>query len=216
MSSKAKIYIVFYSMYGHITKLAETIAKGVESTGAEVKIFQVPETLPKEVLQMMHAPPKPDYPVATFDKLEQIATDSDGIIFGFPTRFGMMPAQMKAFFDMTGQLWQKGKLVGKPASMFISTSTQGGGQETTILTSLTQLTHHGMLYVPIGYGNPALFNMTEIHGGTPYGAGTLASGDNSRQPSELEIGVAEYQGKYFAKVAQQVKLGKEAQARLSN
>jgi len=186
--------------------MAQEVAKGVESGGAEVRLLQVPETLPKEVLEKMHAPTKPDVPIATPHDL----AEADGIIFGIPTRFGMMAAQMKAFFDATGQLWQQGSLVGKPASIFFSTATQGGGQETTALTTVTQLTHHGMLYVPIGYGNPSLFNMDEVHGGSPYGAGTFAGGDGSRQPTTLELGVAAYQGKYFAGVVNALKAGRAA------
>jgi len=186
--------------------MAQEVAKGVESGGAEVKLLQVPETLPKEVLEKMHAPAKPDVPIAT----PQDLAEADGIIFGIPTRFGMMAAQMKAYFDATGQLWQKGTLVGKPASTFFATATQGGGQETTALTTVTQLTHHGMVYVPIGYGNPSLFNMDEVHGGSPYGAGTFAGGDGSRQPTQLELGVAAYQGKYFAGVVNALKAGRAA------
>eukprot|EP00899_Mesostigma_viride_P019473 jgi/Mesvir1/27527/Mv07288-RA.1 len=135
-----KILVVFYSMYGHIQKLAEAIAEGVKEAGAEVTLKQVAETLPAEVLAKMYAPPKPDYEIATPDDLPQY----DGILFGFPTRFGMMAAQMKAFFDATGGLWKTGALVGKPAGTFISTATQNGGQETTHLTAITQLVHHGM------------------------------------------------------------------------
>jgi len=186
--------------------MAQEVAKGVESGGAEVKLLQVPETLPKEVLEKMHAPAKPDVPIAT----PQDLAEADGIIFGIPTRFGMMTAQMKAYFDATGQLWQKGTLVGKPASIFHSTATQGGGQETTALTTVTQLTHHGMIFVPIGYGNPSLFNMDEVHGGSPYGAGTFAGGDGSRQPTQLELGIAAYQGKYFAGVVNALKAGRAA------
>jgi len=203
-AAKAKIHIIYYSTWGHIYRMAQEVAKGVESAGAEVKLFQVPETLPKEVLEKMHAPPKPDVPVAT----PQDLAEADGIIFGIPTRFGTMSAQMKAYFDSTGQLWQKGTLVGKPASIFFSTATQGGGQETTALTTVTQLTHHGMLFVPIGYGNPSLFNMDEVHGGSAYGAGTFAGGDGSRQPTQLELGVASYQGRYFAGVVTALKAGR--------
>lgn len=127
--------------------MAQEVQKGLESEGCQVTIFQVPETLPEEVLQKMHAPAKPSIPIITADKL----TEADGIIFGIPTRFGMMAAQMKAFFDTTGGLWGTQALAGKPAGIFVSTGTQGGGQETTALTAISQLTHHGMVFVPLGY-----------------------------------------------------------------
>jgi NAD(P)H dehydrogenase (quinone) len=138
--------------------------------------------------------------------------EADGIIFGFPTRFGMMAAQMKAFFDATGGLWMAGKLVGKPAAAFVSTGTQGGGQETTILTAITQLTHHGMVFVPIGYSSPLIANIDEVHGGSPYGAGTLAGPTGSRMPSELELAVAKHQGVHFTGVAKALKVGRAATA----
>jgi len=153
----------------------------------------------------MHAPPKPDVPVI---KPEQLP-EADGIVFGIPTRYGNMPAQWKAFVDSTGQLWQKGALVGKPASVFFSTATQAGGQETTALTFITTLVHHGMIFVPIGYSSPLLFNMDEVHAGSPYGAGTFAGPTGARQPTKLETDVAQHQGKYFASVV--AKLHKGAQ-----
>jgi len=134
----------------------------------------------------------------------------DGILFGTGTRFGMIPTQLKTLFDATGGIWAKGGFIGKTGGIFFSTGTQGGGQETTALTFLTQLTHHGMIYVPIGYSDPSLFNMEEIHGGSPYGAGTFAGPTGARQPSALELGVAEHQGKYFAGITAQLKRGKVA------
>jgi len=198
----AKVYIVYYSMYGHVAKLAQEIQKGASSVeGVEAKLFQVPETLPAEVLGKMGAPPKTEVPIITPSEL----TEADGIIFGFPTRFGMMAAQMKAFFDSTGGLWRGQELAGKPAGIFYSTGSQGGGQETTPLTTITQLTHHGMIFVPVGYTFGAgMFEMEQIKGGSPYGAGTFA-GDGSRQPSELELGQAFHQGKYFAGIAKKLK-----------
>jgi len=198
----AKVYIVYYSMYGHVAKLAQEIHKGASSVGGvEAKLFQVPETLPAEVLGKMGAPPKTEVPTITPSEL----TEADGIIFGFPTRFGMMAAQMKAFFDSTGGLWRGQELAGKPAGIFYSTGSQGGGQETTPLTAITQLTHHGMIFVPVGYTFGAgMFEMEQIKGGSPYGAGTFA-GDGSRQPSELELGQAFHQGKYFAGIAKKLK-----------
>lgn len=156
----------------------------------------------------MYAPAKPDVPVINPADL----AEADGIIFGMPTRFGMMAAQVKALFDATGSLWGKGALVGKVASTFFSTATQGGGQETTALTAITQFTHHGMIYVPIGYSSPLLFNMDEIHGGSPYGAGCLAGPKGERQPSKLELDVAEHQGTYVAGVVSALKKGRDATA----
>ncbi|GMH45356.1 hypothetical protein BSKO_13313 [Bryopsis sp. KO-2023] len=192
----AKIYIVFYSMYGHIYKMAQAIKEGVDSVeGCEAVLYQVAETLPEDVVEKMHGAPKPDVPVLNPKDLPA----ADGVLFGFPTRFGMMAAQMKAFFDATGTLWQTGALVGKPAGMFTSTGTQGGGQETTLLTAVTQLAHHGMIFVPVGYTVGAeMFSNEAVRGGTPYGAGTLAGADGLRQPSDFEIAQAKHQGTYFA------------------
>jgi len=195
----AKIYIIFYSMYGHIHQMAQKVKEGVDAIeGCEGVLYQVAETLPAEVLEKMHAPPKPDVPVISAADLP----NADGFIFGFPTRFGMMCAQMKSFFDTTGQLWQSGALVGKPASIFTSTATQGGGQEVTIMTSVTQLAAHGIIFVPIGYsyGTP-MFEIEKAQGGSPWGAGTFAGATGARQPSEVELGMAKHQGSYFAKVA---------------
>ncbi|KUG00680.1 Flavoprotein YCP4 [Phytophthora nicotianae] len=197
----AKIAIVYYSTYNHVSTMAETIKKGIESVeGVTAEIYQVAETLPEELLAQIHAAPKKDYPIATPDTLKE----ADGILFGFPTRFGSLPAQMKAFFDSCGGLWATGALVGKPAGIFFSTGTQGGGQETTAFTTLTFLTHQGMTYVPLGYRASELSNMDEIHGGSPWGSGTLAGGDGSRQPSKLELAVATTQGKSFAEIAKKL------------
>jgi len=210
MSSDKKpvIHIVYYSTWGHILTMAKSVAKGVEAAGATAKLFQIKETLPAEVLTKMYAPAKPDekeIPIATLDSL----TSADGLIFGFPTRYGNPAAQFKAFWDSTGSLWQSGALAGKPFSTFFSSGTQGGGQETTALTSLTNFVHHGMIYVPIGYTSPLLFNLSEVHGGSPYGAGTFAGADGSRQPTKLELDVAEHEGKYFSGVAAALKAGRE-------
>ncbi len=146
-------------------------------------------------------PPKPDVPVVDPFTIDQY----DAFVFGIPTRFGMMSAQMKAFFDATGGLWQAGKLCGKPAAVFVSTGTQGGGQETTALTTITQIAHHGMIFVPTGYSMGAeLFGLDEVRGGSPYGAGTFAGADGSHQPSETELKFAEHQGTYFAGVAKKL------------
>ncbi|KAL0912104.1 hypothetical protein M5K25_018054 [Dendrobium thyrsiflorum] len=197
-----KIYIVYYSTYGHVEKLAYEISKGASSVeGVEVKVWQVPETLPEEVLGKLHAPPKGDAPIITASEL----AEADGILFGFPTRFGMMAAQFKAFFDSTGGLWRTQQLAGKPAGIFYSTASQGGGQETTALTAITQLVHHGMIFVPVGYtAGPGMFEIEKVKGGSPYGSGTLA-GDGTRLPTELELQLAFHQGKYFAGITKKFK-----------
>jgi NAD(P)H dehydrogenase (quinone) len=206
VANKPTILIVYYSMYGHIKTMAKSVAAGIEASGCTAKLMQVPETLSAEVLGKMGAPARDEsIPTATAADLEA----ADGVIFGIPTRFGMAAAQVKAFMDTTGGLWGKGALVGKPASVFFSTGTQGGGQETTALTFYTQLVHHGMVIVPIGYSSKSLFNMDEVHGGSPYGAGCFAGGDGSRQPSKLELETAEHQGKHFSTIAAALKKGKE-------
>ncbi|KAE8703806.1 putative NAD(P)H dehydrogenase (quinone) FQR1-like 2 [Hibiscus syriacus] len=197
-----KVFIVFYSMYGHVEKLAKRMKKGVNGVeGVEAVLFRVPETLSDDVLEHMKAPPK-DLEVPELSAAELAA--ADGVLFGFPTRFGCMAAQMKAFFDSTGQLWREQTLAGKPAGFFVSTGTQGGGQETTAWTAITQLAHHGMLFVPIGYTFGAgMFEMDSIHGGSPYGAGVYA-GDGSREPTEAELDLAEHQGKYMAGIVKRL------------
>ncbi|KAM3700511.1 hypothetical protein ACJW31_05G104100 [Castanea mollissima] len=197
-----KVYIVYYSTYGHVEKLAEQIKKGAESMeGVEAKLWQVPETLSDEVLGKLGAPPKSDVPVITPPEL----AEADGLLFGFPTRYGTMAAQFKAFIDSTGSQWRTQELAGKPAGLFYSTGSQGGGQETTPLTAITQLVHHGLIFVPIGYTFGAgMFEMEKVRGGSPYGAGTYA-GDGSRQPSELELDLAFHPGKYFAGISKKLK-----------
>ncbi|XP_071722447.1 probable NAD(P)H dehydrogenase (quinone) FQR1-like 2 [Rutidosis leptorrhynchoides] len=202
VTRKLRIFIVFYSMYGHVEKLAKRMKIGVDGVeGVEAVLFRVPETLPAEVLDNMKAPPKdPEVPEITASEL----TEADGVLFGFPTRYGCMAAQMKAFFDSTGQLWKEQKLAGKPAGFFVSTGTQGGGQETTAWTAITQLAHHGMLFVPVGYTFGAgMFKMDSIRGGSPYGAGVFA-GDGSREPSDTELALAEHQGQYMAAIVKKL------------
>lgn len=201
-SEKLKIYIVYYSMYGHVEALAKRIKEGVDAVdGVEGLLFRVQETLTAEVLEKMRAPPKDEQiPVISASQLPA----ADAVIFGFPTRYGAMAAQMKAFFDSTGKLWQSQELAGKPAGLFVSTGTQGGGQETTAWTAITQLAHHGMLFVPIGYTFGAgMFKLDEIRGGSPYGAGTFA-GDGTRMPTEAEFAIAEHQGKYTAGIVKRL------------
>ncbi|KAH9561686.1 hypothetical protein CY35_05G035900 [Sphagnum magellanicum] len=199
-----KLYVVYYSMYGHVEKLAHEIKDGASTVeGVETTLWQVPETLPIDVLGKMHAPPKSSVPIIDVSQLP----DADGFLFGFPTRYGMMPAQFKAFIDATGSLWRSQALAGKPAGIFVSTGGQGGGQETTALTAITQLTHHGMIFVPIGYtAGACMFNVTEPKGGSPYGAGTFA-GDGSLMPSKLELEQAFHQGKYMAGITKKLKTG---------
>ncbi|KAL1988077.1 hypothetical protein VTN96DRAFT_1108 [Rasamsonia emersonii] len=190
-----KVAIVIYTLYGHVAKLAEAEKKGIEAAGGQADIFQVAETLSDDVLKLLHAPPKPDYPVAEPEKL----LEYDAFLFGIPTRYGNFPAQWKAFWDKSGQIWASGGFFGKYAGLFISTGTLGGGQESTALAAMSTLAHHGITYVPLGYKDtfPLLTNLNEIHGGSPWGAGTFAAGDGSRQPTALELQIAEAQGKSF-------------------
>lgn len=201
--SKLKILIVFYSMYGHVEGLARRMKKGVDGVeGVEAALLRVPETLPPDALEQMRAPPKDDG-IPEISSAAEL-TAADGVLFGFPTRYGCMAAQMKAFFDSTGQLWKEQKLAGKPAGFFVSTGTQGGGQETTAWTAITQLAHHGMLFVPIGYTfGPGMFKMDSIRGGSPYGAGVFA-GDGTRGPSDTELALAEHQGEYMAAIVKRL------------
>lgn len=190
-----KIAIVYYSTWGHVRQLAVAIQKGVEAAGGSADIYQIAETLPEEVLTKMYAPAKPSDPIATAETLTQY----DAYLFGIPTRFGNFPAQWKTFWDTTGGLWAAGALAGKYAGLFVATGGQGGGQEVTALNSISTLTHHGIIYVPLGYKNTfaQLTNLNEVHGGSAWGAGTISAGDGSRQPSALEKEVAEIQGKTF-------------------
>ncbi|ETI56983.1 NAD(P)H:quinone oxidoreductase, type IV [Phytophthora nicotianae P10297] len=195
------VAIIYYSIYGHAVTLAEAVKEGVDSVqGVKATIYQVPETLSEEILTKMHAPPKRDYPVAT----PQTLKEADGILFGYPTRFGDFPAQAKNLFDATGQLWAAGDLIGKPGGCFVSTSLMGAGQETTQLMTMAFMTSHGMTFVPLGYRAKQLFNVDEVHGGSPWGAGTIAGPDNSRQVSKLEKDIAMEQGKSFAEVTKKL------------
>lgn len=195
-----KVAIIIYSLYHHVATMAEAVKKGVESAGGKVDIFQVPETLPSDILKKMGAPPKPAYPIATLDTL----TGYDAFLFGIPTRFGNYPAQWKAFWDSTSSLWVSGALYGKPAGIFVSTGTPGGGQETTVVNALSVLVHHGIVFVPLGYAKAfaQITNLEEVHGSSPYGAGTFSGSDGSRNPSALELEVAQIQGKSFYETIQ--------------
>lgn len=201
-----KVYIIFYSMYGHTYKLSTYIAEGAKSVeDVEVTIFQVPELVPLDVLKKTGAYESRQtfahVPLITVDRLPE----ADALIFGTPTRFGNMCAQMKNFIDQTGQLWAKGALINKVGSVFTSTATQHGGQETTIYTFLTVLLHHGMVVVGLPYSHRGLTEMNEITGGSPYGASTLAGVDGSRQPSTNEYEIAKFQGAHVAKIAKLLK-----------
>jgi NAD(P)H dehydrogenase (quinone) len=193
----AKVLVLYHSMYGHMEIMANAVADGARKvSGAEVTIRRVPETMDAEAFKK--AGGKVDQP-AEIARPEELA-DYDAIIVGTPTRFGNMSGQMRNFFDQTGGLWVKGKLFGKLASVFASTGT-GGGQEQTITSTWTTLSHHGMVLVPIGYGTPELFDISQVSGGTPYGATTLAGGDGSRQPDDRELAIARFQGKHVAELA---------------
>ena len=203
---KINVQIVFYSMYGHTHKMAEAVAEGArEVEDVEVNLYQVPELVPEEVLERAGAKAAraafAHIPVA---KPEQLA-EADAIIFGTPTRFGNMCAQMRNFLDQTGPLWMKGALIGKVGSVFTSTATQHGGQETTITSFHSTLLHHGMMVVGVPYSEQRLLNMNEITGGSPYGASTLAGGDGSRQPSENELAIARFQGRHVAQIARKLR-----------
>jgi NAD(P)H dehydrogenase (quinone) len=193
-----KILVLYYSMYGHIETMANAVAEGAKSVdGVDVIIKRVPELMPEDMARSAGAKLDQPAPLATVEEL----ANYDAIIFGAPTRFGNMCAQMRNFLDQTGGLWASGKLVGKVGSVFISTGTQHGGQETTITSFHTTLFHHGMIVVGVPYSIAELTNMTEITGGTPYGASTLAGSDGSRQPSENELLIARFQGKHVASIA---------------
>jgi len=193
----SKILVLYYSSWGHVETMASAIADGAREAGAEVHVKRVPELVPDDVAQQSGYKVDQSAPVASVDELPEY----DAIIFGTPTRFGNMAAQMRNFLDQTGGLWAEGKLVGKVGSVFASTATQHGGQETTLTSFHTTLLHHGMIIVGVPYIEPRLTNMDEITGGTPYGATTLAKGDGSRQPSENELAIARFQGRHVAQIA---------------
>jgi len=196
-----KVQVIFYSMYGHVYHLAEAVAEGARQVpGAEVSLFQVPELVPEAALEKSGAKAARQafahIPVATVAQLPE----ADAIVFGTPTRFGNMCSQMRNFLDQTGGLWVQGGLIGKVGSVFASTATQHGGQETTITSFHSTLLHHGMIIVGVPYSEPGLVNMAEITGGTPYGATTLAGTDGSRRPTENELAIARFQGKHVAEI----------------
>jgi len=194
----AKVLVLYYSMYGHIETMAKAVAEGARNVeGAEVVIKRVPDLLPEDVARKAGAKLDQEASIATVDELP----DYDAIIFGTPTRFGNMCAQMRNFLDQTGRLWLNGSLIGKVGSVFTSTATQHGGQETTITSFHTTLLHQGMIIVGVPYSCQEILNMSEITGGSPYGASTLAGADGRRQPSENELKIARFQGAHVAQVA---------------
>jgi len=196
-----KILILYYSMYGHVETMAKAVAQGARSIDeVVVTIKRVPELMSEEAARNAGAKLDQEAPVASVEELPKY----DAIIFGTPTRFGNMCSQMRSFLDQTGKLWMDGALIGKVGSVFVSTASQHGGQETTITSFHTTLFHHGMIVVGVPFSCQAILNMEEISGGTPYGATTLAGADGSRKPSENELEIARFQGEHVAKVAKKI------------
>lgn len=197
-----KVLVLYYSMYGHIETMAKAVAEGArEVDGVEVTIKRVAELMPREVAEKAGAKLDQEAPEASPQEL----VDYDAIIVGTPTRFGNMTAQMRNFWDQTGGLWAKGALVGKVGSVFTSSATQHGGQESTILATHITLLHQGLVIVGLPYSCAAQMGLDEIKGGSPYGASTIADGDGSRQPSEQELGMARFQGRHVAEIAKKLK-----------
>lgn len=192
----SKVLVLYYSSYGHIEQMAQAVAEGAREAGAQVDIKRVPETAPLEVAKAAHFKLEQDAPIATVQDL----ADYDAVILGIPTRFGRMPSQMAAFLDQAGGLWASGKLNGKVGSAFGSTASQHGGQETTLFSAITNLLHFGMVIVGLPYSFQGQMGLTEIHGLSPYGATTIAGGDGSRQPSQIELDGARFQGRHVAEI----------------
>jgi NAD(P)H dehydrogenase (quinone) len=197
-----KVLVLYHSSYGHLEAMAGAIAEGARDVrGVEAIIKRVPETMPEEARRAAHMKVDQAAPVATVDELP----DYDAIIVGTPTRFGSASGQMRTFWDQTGALWAKGALYGKVGAVFVGTGTQNGGQEVTVFNMLTTLLHHGMTVVGPGYAPPELMDVSEVRGGSPYGAGTIAGPDGARQPSQKEQAVARFLGKRVAETAQKLK-----------
>ncbi len=192
----AKILVLYYSSYGHIETMAGAVADGARAAGADVTVKRVAELVPEEIARAGHFKLDQAAPIATPAEL----VEYDAIIFGTPTRFGNMASQMRNFLDQTGGLWAGGKLIGKVASVFVSTGT-GGGNESTIQSFLPTLIHHGMVFVGLPYSAQELVNTDEVRGGSPWGAGTIAGAKGERQPSALELSMARQQGAHVAKIA---------------
>ncbi len=198
----AKVLVLYYSSYGHLAKMADAVAEGAREGGAEVDVRRVPETAPAEVAKAAGFQVDQSHP--EIEGVNALA-DYDAIIIGAPTRFGRMPSQMGAFLDQAGGLWARGALNGKVGGAFTSTASQHGGQEVTLFSIITNLLHFGMTIVGLDYGYQAQMTLDAVHGGSPYGATTLAGGDGSRQPSEIDLGGARYQGKRIAETAAKLK-----------
>jgi NAD(P)H dehydrogenase (quinone) len=197
MTTMAKVLVLYYSSYGHIETMAQAVAEGARAAGAEVDIKRVPELVPEAVAKASHFKLDQVAPIAAIDDLVAY----DAIIFGTPTRFGNMAGQMKNFLDQAGGLWFQNKLVGKVGSVFTSSATQHGGQESTILSFHTVLLHLGFVLVGLPYAFAGQMGVEEVKGGSPYGASTIAAGDGSRQPSAIELEAARYQGRHVAEIA---------------
>ena len=196
-----KVLILYYSMYGHIEAMADAVAEGARKVnGVEVVIKRVPETIPEDQARAIGVKLDQQAPIATIDEL----ADYDAIIFGTPTRFGNMAAQMRNFLDQTAHLWLNGTLIGKVGGVFTSTATQHGGHETTMTSFFSTLLHHGMVIVGIPYSCQELMTMSEISGGSPYGASTLAGNDGKRTPSGNELAIARFQGRHTAEIAKRL------------
>lgn len=193
----AKVLVLYYSAYGHIETMANAVAEGAKSAGADVAIRRVPELVPEEVAKASHFKLDQAAPIATIDELEEY----DAIIVGAGTRFGTVASQMRNFWDQTGGLWFNGKLVGKVGSAFTSSATQHGGQESTLLSFMPTFLHHGMVVAGLPYAFQGQMGVDEVKGGTPYGASTITEGDGSRQPSAVELDAARFQGAHVAKLA---------------
>ena len=193
----AKVLVHYYSAYGHIETMAYAVAEGAKSAGADVTVKRVPELVSAEVAKASHYKTDQKAEIATVDELSQY----DAIIVGAGTRYGTVASQMRNYWDQTGGLWAQGKLVGKVGSVFTSSATQHGGQETTILGFIPTLLHHGLVVVGLPYAFQGQMGVEEVKGGSPYGASTITGGDGSRQPSETELAAARYQGAHVAKIA---------------
>lgn len=193
----AKVLVLYYSTYGHVETMAEAVAEGARSTGATVDVKRIPETVPEEIAKGAHFKLDQKAPVASVADLEHY----DAIIVGTGTRFGRMSSQLAAFLDQAGGLWARGALNGKVGGAFVSTATQHGGQETTLFSIITNLLHFGMVIVGLPYSHQGQMTVSEVVGGAPYGATTIAAGDGSRQPSEIELAGARHQGELIAKTA---------------
>ncbi len=193
----SKVLVLYYSAYGHIETMANAVAEGVRSAGSEAVVKRVPELVPEDLAKSSHFKLDQQAPIAAADEL----TEYDAIIIGCGTRFGTVASQMRNFWDQTGSLWAQGKLVGKVGSVFTSSATQHGGQESTILGFIPTLLHHGMVVVGLPYAFQGQMGIEEVKGGSPYGASTITDGDGSRMPSKVELDAAKFQGAHVAKIA---------------